>query len=170
MKVKILRTNNGGEYTSHTFSASLSHHGIIHQTTCPSTLEQNGVTETKNCHLLEVTHALLFHIQVPKVFWADILQAVVYLMHRMPSCVLGFRALKDLLHESFDSSLPPKNFGCVCYVHNPKSQRSKLDPKALKCIFLGYALSIEGYKCYHPPTRHRLVSMDATFHESFFFF
>lgn len=100
-KVKILHIDNGGEYTSHTFSAYLSHHGILHQTTYPSTPEQNGVAKRKNHHLLEITRVLLFYMQVPKVFWVDALQTAIYLMHRMPSRVLGFRAPKDLLPESF---------------------------------------------------------------------
>lgn len=30
-------------------------------------------------------------------------------------------------------------FGCIFYIHVPKFKHSKLDPKALKCIFLRYA-------------------------------
>jgi hypothetical protein len=31
-------------------------------------------------------------------------------------------------------------FGCIAYVHVPNKKRSKLDPKAKKCIFIGYSL------------------------------
>jgi hypothetical protein len=34
--------------------------GIIHQTTCINTFEQNGVSERKNRHILEVTRALFY--------------------------------------------------------------------------------------------------------------
>ena len=41
-------------------------HGIIHQSSCPHTPQQNGVVERKMRHLLEVTCALKFHMHVPK--------------------------------------------------------------------------------------------------------
>ena len=31
-------------------------------------------------------------------------------------------------------------FGCSAYAHIPKDERSKMDPKAKKSIFLGYIL------------------------------
>ncbi|KAG7572491.1 Ribonuclease H-like superfamily [Arabidopsis suecica] len=52
-KIKIFRSDNGGEYTSHTFKQHLAKHGIIHQTSCPYTPQQNGVAERKNRHLME---------------------------------------------------------------------------------------------------------------------
>ncbi|XP_073098839.1 uncharacterized protein [Elaeis guineensis] len=46
----------------------------------------------------------------------------------------------------------------------------KLDPRALKCIFVGYSAAQKGYKCYYPSKRRMLVSMDVTFQESEAFF
>ena len=42
-KVKTLRTDNGGEYTSNSFQAYLKTCGIRHELTIPKTPEQNGV-------------------------------------------------------------------------------------------------------------------------------
>ena len=52
--IQILQTNNGREYFSHDFTNYLSEYGILHQSSCPYTLQQNGVAERKNRHLLEV--------------------------------------------------------------------------------------------------------------------
>ena len=61
------------------------------------------------------------------------------------------------------SSTPVKVFGCTTFVHIYKSQRSKLDPTATKCIFLGYSPNQKGYKCYSPTTKKFYTSMDVTF-------
>jgi hypothetical protein len=42
-------------------------------------------------------------------------------------------------------------FGCIAYVHVPDEKRSKLDPKAEKCIFIGYSSEQKGYGCFSFP-------------------
>jgi hypothetical protein len=41
----------------------------------------------------------------------------------------------------------------------------KLDPHAVKCIFVGYSSTQKGYKCWDPVGRKLFVSMDVTFRE-----
>ena len=71
--------------------------------------------------------------------------------------------------EKFSSRKPDlshlKVFGCIAYVHVPDELRTKLDPKAEKCIFIGYSLEQKGYKCYNPVTRQVRVSRDVVFDE-----
>ena len=66
--------------------------------------------------------------------------------------------------------MPLKIFGCTAYVHTPKKSRSKLDPRAEKCVFVGYAPNKKGYKFFNPLTRKIYVTMDATFLEDLPFF
>ena len=58
-----------------------------------------------------------------------------------------------------------KVFGCIAYVHVPDELCTKLDPKAEKCVFIGYSLEQKGYKCYNPVTRQVRVSRDVVFDE-----
>ncbi|KAL0641877.1 hypothetical protein Bca4012_102975 [Brassica carinata] len=67
--VKVLRSDNGGEYISNAFKSHLAKHGIVHQSSCPYTPQQNGVAERKNRHLMEVARSMMFHANVPKRFW-----------------------------------------------------------------------------------------------------
>ena len=54
MSIKTLRFDNEGEYISHEFRQFCDSKGIIHETTCPYTPQQNGVSERKNRHKLEI--------------------------------------------------------------------------------------------------------------------
>ncbi|MCO5589071.1 hypothetical protein L7F22_043036 [Adiantum nelumboides] len=58
-----------------------------------------------------------------------------------------------------------KVFGCTAYVHVPNELRMKLDPKANKCVFIGYSDEQKGYKCYSPVTHQVRVSRDVVFDE-----
>ncbi|XP_056170478.1 uncharacterized protein LOC130138917 [Syzygium oleosum] len=52
-KLQVLRSDNGGEYLSKPLATYFQEHGLIHETSCPQTPQQNGVAERKNRHLLE---------------------------------------------------------------------------------------------------------------------
>jgi hypothetical protein len=52
------------------------------------------------------------------------------------------------------------------YVHIPKVLRSKLDPCAQRCVFVGYSDFQKGYHCYCPQTNKLHVSIDVSFHET----
>ncbi|CAJ2647123.1 unnamed protein product [Trifolium pratense] len=66
---------------------------------------------------------------------------------------------------STSCNLIPRIFGCKSFVHIHSDGRGKLDPRALKCVFIGYSSTQKGYKCYHPPSNKFFVSRDVTFHE-----
>ena len=52
-KLKCLRSDNGGEYTSRDVQSSLKAKGVVHETTIPYTPEQNGVAERMNRTIME---------------------------------------------------------------------------------------------------------------------
>ena len=56
-------------------------------------------------------------------------------------------------------------FGCEAYVHIPKEQRSKLDEKSFKCIFLGYVDNELGYRLWDIVKRKLTRSKDVIFNE-----
>lgn len=169
-KLQVLRSDNGGEYVNRRFRAYCEQHGLLHETTCPQTPQQNGVAERKNRHILEIARALLHGAHVPPRYWPDAVATAVHLLNRLPTKALNFetplQALQSHVPLPTVLMLPPRVFGCVVYVHLHKNQRTKLDPCALRCLFLGYAVRQKGYRCYDPSTRRIYVTMDVTFVES----
>jgi hypothetical protein len=56
-------------------------------------------------------------------------------------------------------------FGCDAYVHVTKENRSKLDKKPEKCIFIGYKYRVKGYNLWNPETKKTVYSRDVVFRE-----
>ncbi|KAB2621081.1 hypothetical protein D8674_037660 [Pyrus ussuriensis x Pyrus communis] len=88
--IKVLHSDNRGEYIGSELSNFLRDQGILHETTCPHTPQQNGVAERKNRHILETAHALLIGASVPNRFWHDMVTYAVHVINRMPSRVFDF--------------------------------------------------------------------------------
>ena len=166
VQVQVIRTDNGTEYINKPFAAFLSSQGILHQTSCPDTPPQNGVAERKNRHILEVARSLMFTMNVPKFLWSEAVMTATYLINRMPSKILGMQSPCQLLLNNNDFVVPPKLFGCTCFVRDHRPSVGKLDHRAIKCIFIGYSSRQKGYKCWSPTDRRTFVSMDVTFRES----
>ena len=148
--------------------------GIVHESSCITTPRQNRVVERKNRHLLECTRALLFQQNVPKSYWGNVVLTSAYVVNGIPSRVLGFKSPLETLSQFYldirsSFSFAPQVFGCTSFVHI-HNNRGKLDPRALKCVFVGYSSTQKGYKCYHPSTRKLCVSANVTFveNESYF--
>ena len=147
-KIKIVRTDNERELTKGETLFFYNAKGIEHQTSCVDTPQQNGVFEIKHRHLLEVTRALFFQSKVPMSFWGDCVQCVAHLINKMPLVVLNKRMHFKILYSKAPSYDMPKSFGCLAYASTLKRDRSKLDPRAHPCVFLGYAQNQKGYKLY----------------------
>ena len=71
---------------------------------------------------------------------------------------------------SASKNLVPRVFGSVAFVHVHSQNRRKLDPRALRCVFVENSSTQKWYKCFHPPTKKYFVSADVTFVETKSFF
>jgi hypothetical protein len=60
VSIKGIRTDNARDYFNQILSSYFEKKGIIHQSSCVNTPQQNRLAERKNIHLLEITRALLF--------------------------------------------------------------------------------------------------------------
>ena len=84
-KLKTLRTDNGGEFTSTQFQDYLRSKGVRHELTVPKTPQQNGVAERMNRTLVEMVRSMIADAKLPKKFWAEALSTATYLRNRSPT-------------------------------------------------------------------------------------
>ncbi|XP_071723004.1 uncharacterized protein [Rutidosis leptorrhynchoides] len=82
------------------FEKNLDLHGIVHQTSCLNSPQQNGVAERKNRHLLEVVRASLFGAHTPANFLDEAIGVAAYLINGVQSSVLEFQTPSDILQKS----------------------------------------------------------------------
>eukprot|EP00268_Persea_americana_P033657 TRINITY_DN3330_c0_g1_i11.p1 TRINITY_DN3330_c0_g1~~TRINITY_DN3330_c0_g1_i11.p1 ORF type:complete len:627 (-),score=65.47 TRINITY_DN3330_c0_g1_i11:2488-4368(-) len=169
-KIKIFRSDSGGEYMSHKFRSYLTSQGTLAQLSCPATPQQNGVAERKHRHILETARSLIHSSHVPLQFWGEAVLTATYLINRTPSTVLsGISSYEKLF--SFQPDLSHlKVFGCTCFVLLSDNERTKLGPKSTVCVFLGYGIEQKGYRCYDPKMNKLRVSRNVTFLEQIPFY
>ena len=70
-KIKILRLDNGGEFTSIEFNDFCKEDGIKRELTIPYNPQQNGVAERKNISIMEAVKAMIHDQDLPMYLWAE---------------------------------------------------------------------------------------------------
>jgi len=160
--IKIIRTDNGHEFCWQDF---YDRNGIIHQTSCVETPQQNSVVERKHQHILNVACGLMFQSNLPKVFWSYAILHAVHLINRLLSHVIHNQSPFEILYGDKPDLSNLKIFGCICFASTLEHNRSKLDPRARKCIFLGLKKGNKGYMLIDVNNREIFISKNVIFHE-----
>ena len=166
--VKVLRSDNGGEYMSKELEQFCKQKGIQCQHSVPYTPEQNGVAERLNRTLVEDMRAMLHHAQLSKMYWAEAISTAAYLKNRSVHSSLDGKTPYEIWHGQKPNLSHLRVFGCLSTVHVPKQNRKKLDAKALVKIFVGYPDGVKGYRLIDPESLKVTISRDVIFHEDKF--
>lgn len=114
-----------------------------------------------------VCRALLFQTKLPPSFWSYDILHVVFLTNRVPTPVLNNQSPYFVLHNKLPNLNLFKVFICLCYASTLHSHRTKLQPRAIKSLFLGYKSGYKGFTLYDLYSREIFVSRHVTFHENF---
>ena len=78
-----------------------------------------------------------------KRFWAEATNTAVYLINRSPCSTIDFKTPMFVWVGSKPNLNHLKPFGCLAYVH---SNQGKLNPRAIKGIFISYPTGVKYYK------------------------
>ena len=79
-KIKILRSDRGGEYTSLDISTFCEMHDIIHEGTPSYAPQSNGIAERKNCTLLDMMNVMLVSSGLPSNMWGEALYSACHIL------------------------------------------------------------------------------------------
>ncbi|XP_069146899.1 uncharacterized protein [Solanum lycopersicum] len=130
-KIQRVRLDNGFEFFNSTCNELFKSHGVIHESSCPHTPQRNGVVEKKHRHILETAREIKFQAGFPDKFWGCCVQAVVYILNRVPSTVLGNVSPFEELYNKPPSFDHMRVIGCLCFATNLMKQ-DKFSPRAIK--------------------------------------
>jgi len=148
MKIKCLRSDNGGEFTSNEFNDYCSEQGIKRKFSAARTPQQNGVAEIKNRKVMEMARTMLNEAGISDRFWPQEVHTAVYIINRA------------LLRNNTDKTPyklwkgRPGNikhfrvFGSKCYIRR-EDRIGKFDSRVDERILLGYSSRSKAYKCYN---------------------
>lgn len=164
-KLKVLRSDNGTEYTSFQFSDFLKEKGIVHEFSSPYIHEQNGRAEREIRTITDCARSMMIGKTVAKQLWTEAVNTAVYLLNR----VLCKQNKNKTAYELWFKQKPEvdhlKIFGSVAYLNIPKEKRSKFEPKSKKMIFVGYDNNSKNYRLWDHENRKIYVSSDVDFNE-----
>ena len=161
-QLKCVRSDNGGEYIG-PFDKYCTNHGIRHEKTVKKTHQHNGIVERMNRTILERVRCLLSHSKLSRYFWGEAMRTTIDLINLSPSVPLNGDVPEKVWIRKEVSYDHLRVFGCRDFVHIPKDESSKLDPKAKQCIFLGYGHEKFGYRLYDPVDKKVVRSRDVVF-------
>lgn len=166
-KIKVLRSDNGGEYVNFAFQKYLESSGIAHQTTVPYCSQQNGVAERANRTIMDKARCLLQEAGLSKAYWAEAVNTAVYLKNRSPTIAVAGVVPEERWSNKKVDIKHLRVFGSVAYALQPNLR--KLDARSKKYIFVGYCDNTKGYKLVDPSCPKRVITArHVTFLENVF--
>jgi len=89
--------------------------GIIHQTTCVETPEQNEIVKRKHQHLLNVTCVLLFQANLPFLLRNFATQHATLLINCIHTPLLNNVSPYEIFYNKLCDISILRVFGCLCY-------------------------------------------------------
>jgi hypothetical protein len=163
-KLRVLCTDNGGEFTATEFASYCADEGVQRHYSAPYNLQQNGVIERRNQTVVGMARALLKQRGMSAVFWGEAVVTTVYILNRSPTKALNSRTSYEAWHGRKPTVSHLRVFGCFAF-GKELGHIGKLDDRSTPGVFIGYVESSKAYRILDPVTQRVRTTHDVVFDE-----
>ncbi|GJS89680.1 retrotransposon protein, putative, ty1-copia subclass [Tanacetum coccineum] len=164
--IKSLCSNHKGEYISQEFLDHLRDHGIIAHRTPPYMPQHNGVSGRRYRTFLDMVRSMMSQTTLPKSFRDYALESAACILNMVPTKKVDKTPYKVWHGQALKLSYL-KVWGCEALAKRDTiTKPDKLEPRSIKCIFVGYPKETTGYSFYYPPKNKVFVARNAEFLEN----
>jgi transposase InsO family protein len=139
LKIKCLRSDNGGEFTSNKFNEFCETHGIKRHFSAPRTPQQNGVVERKNRIVQEAIRTMLNEAKIQDIYRREEMYIVVYIHSKGKLRFNYDKTPYELWYGRTTLIKHFKVFGRKCYIKRDDDNLEKCDSRTDEGIFIGYS-------------------------------
>jgi hypothetical protein len=167
-KLKVLRTDRGGEFTSSRFINYCNDTGVRRHLTTPYSPQQNGVLERQNQTIIGVARSMLKTTGMPGRFWGEAVMTVICLLNHSPTRNVNGKTPYQAWHCKKPTVHHLWVFSCVAYMKITQPHLTNLDDRGLKMVFIRYEPGSKVYRLYNPTDGRVHVSHDVIFNENTF--
>jgi hypothetical protein len=165
-KIKCLRFDNGGEFTSKEFMDYCSKHGIKRKFSIARTPQQNGVVERKNKTVQEMAQTMLMDSKLTDIFWTHAVHTTVHIQNRVMLKNNTEKTPYELWKGRPTNVKHFRVFGRKCYIKREYGRMGKFDSRVDKGVLVGYSSTRKAYKCYNLRLNKVVESINVTIDET----
>jgi hypothetical protein len=166
-RVKVFRSDNGGEFISAAFTQALVSAGIMRQLSAPYTHQQNGKAERAIRTVEGRLFAMLEAAGLPATLWGEAALTACYLWNRTESTTLPPGVTPyEIVNGRKPNLSHLRIFGARCFARIPSELQTKLGPHSRHAIFLGYPEGTKGYHLQDQGTGAFFTARDVIFDEA----
>ena len=166
LRMLLLQTDNGGEFSSKEFVKWTQDSGIEHIPCAPYGSSMNSYVERVIKSVITHASTMLWHARVKEDLWALAAKASVYLHNRVPN-----RSLENEVtpYEMWHGTKPHvghiRVWGCRTWAAIPKKKRTKWESKSAECILVGFYDTENLYQLWDIEKKELIKRRDVIFHE-----
>ena len=144
-KIKFLRSDNGGEYSSRELNEFLTSKSIVKQRSIPRTPQQNGIAERMNRTMKECARSMLHLLYT---FSAEAVTTAVILRNRSPIVSVENMTPYEAFNGRKSDVSHFKVFVCNAYMHIPKRKETERNgtrnPKNASSLNTAFTVKVTG--------------------------
>ncbi|CAI7762085.1 unnamed protein product [Closterium sp. NIES-53] len=164
----MIRSERGGEFLGKEFTKFVDGKGIVHDLTCPYTLQQNGMAEREMRTTVKSVRTMLLHMGVQHHLWHLALRQAVWVRNCLERSTTppGTTPYQLLSGKKPDLSLA-RVWGCmVQFMVRGQQRGGKLAPKARWGLHLGVSLESKGWEVLDLTDNKVVTSVEVIFYET----